>query len=171
MYGYSDADWATTDIDERRTCIGYCVFLAGAAVFWLFEGGLGALTEAAKTATSVRELLSSIPLSWFQHNQHLPTTILIDATATKQTTDNPKHFSRAKHMETFMAWVRHVIQEGFIRTQTIPRDDNVADFMVKAQVKSAHRASTRKHMGPFQKLNIQLTGGESLKRRIDKCSE
>ena len=35
LYEYSDADWATTDIDERRTCIGYCVFLAGSAVFWL----------------------------------------------------------------------------------------------------------------------------------------
>ena len=63
-------------------------------------------------------------------------------------------------METFLAWVRHVIQEGSIRTQTIA--DNAADFMVKAQVKSAHRASTRK-------LNILLTGGgESLKRRIEK---
>ena len=33
LYGYSDAHWATVDIDERRTCIGYCVFLVGAAVF------------------------------------------------------------------------------------------------------------------------------------------
>ena len=87
------------------------------------------------TAISVRELLSSIPLSWFQHNQHMPSTILIDATATKQATDNPKHFSRAKHMETFLAWVRHVIQEGFIRTQTIPRDDNVADFIGQSSSK------------------------------------
>ena len=36
LYGYSDADyWATTDIDERRTCIGYYVFFSGAAIFWL----------------------------------------------------------------------------------------------------------------------------------------
>ena len=50
---------ATTDLDERQTCIGYCVFLSGAAVFWLtrfwkpclstFEGELGALTEVANT--------------------------------------------------------------------------------------------------------------------------
>jgi hypothetical protein len=32
MYGYSDADWATTDIDERHTCIGYCLFLSGAVI-------------------------------------------------------------------------------------------------------------------------------------------
>ena len=93
----------------------------------------------AKIVIAARELLLYIPLPWFQNNQHLPTTILVDAAATKQATDNPKDFSRVKHMETFLAWVRHVIQEGFIRTQTISRDDNVADFMVKAQVKSSQR--------------------------------
>jgi hypothetical protein len=35
LYGYSDADWATTDLDERRTCIGSVLFLAGAAIIWL----------------------------------------------------------------------------------------------------------------------------------------
>ena len=110
--GYSDADCATTDIDERRTCIGYCVFLSGAAIFWLtrfwkpclfFEGELGALTEVAKTTIAARELLASIPLSWYDENKDEPTTLLIDAAATKQATDNPKHHSRAKHMEIFLA--------------------------------------------------------------------
>jgi hypothetical protein len=32
LYGYSDADWATTDIDERWTCISYCLFLSGAVI-------------------------------------------------------------------------------------------------------------------------------------------
>jgi hypothetical protein len=32
LYRYSDPDWATTDIDERRTCIGYCLFLSGAVI-------------------------------------------------------------------------------------------------------------------------------------------
>jgi hypothetical protein len=35
LYGYSDADWATTDLDERRTCIGFVLILAGAAIVWL----------------------------------------------------------------------------------------------------------------------------------------
>ena len=62
LYGYSDTDWATTDLDDMQTCIGYCVFLSGAAVFWLtrfwklrlstFKGELGALTEVAKTTTA-----------------------------------------------------------------------------------------------------------------------
>ena len=124
LYGFSDADWATTDLDERRTCIGYCVFLSGAAVFWLtrfwkpclstFEGELRALTEVAKTTIAAKELLSSIPVSWFEQNSDTPTSLLIDAAATKQATDNPKHHYRSKHMETSLAWVRHVISEGLV---------------------------------------------------------
>ena len=181
LYGYSDADWATTDVDERRTCIGYCVFLSGAAIFWLtrfwkpclstFEGELGALTEVAKTTIAARELLASIPVSWFEQNKDAPTTLLIDAASTKQAADNPKHHSRAKHMETFLAWIRHVVHEGLIRTQTIPRADNLADFMVKAHTKASHRSHTRHLMGPYQQLKIRLSSGESLKRRIEDALE
>jgi hypothetical protein len=177
LYGYSDADWGTTDIDDRRTCIGYCMFLSGAVILWLtrfwkpclssFEGEVGGLTEFGKNAISVREFLQSIPLSWFPINKDIPTTVLVDSTATKQATDNPKHHSRAKHLETFLSWIRHVIKEGFIRTQNIPRDDNVADFMVKAYNKAMHRTAVRQLMGPFQKLKIKYTGGETLKRRIE----
>ena len=92
---------------------------------------------------------------------------MIDATATKQATDNPRHHSRAKHLETFLAWIRHVIKEGHIRTQKVPRDDNVADFMVKAYIKAMHRTACRQVMGPYQRLKIQHTGGETLKRRIE----
>jgi hypothetical protein len=181
LYGYSDADWATTDIDERRTCIGYCLFLSGAVILWLtrfwkpclssMEGELGGVTEIAKNTIAARELMASLPLSWHLINKDIPTTVLLDATATKQACDNPRHHSRAKHMETFLAWVRHVIQEGHIRTQNIPRDDNVADFMVKPYNKAMHRATVRQLMGPFQTLKIRLTGGETLKRRLNKVYE
>ena len=182
MYGASDSDWATTDIDERRSCIGFLIWLSGAAIFWLtrfwkpclssFEGEVGALTEAAKNAIAVRELLMSIPISWYQVNKDIPTTILIDASAAKQATDNPKHYSRAKHMETFLAWIRHAIKEGYVRSQKVPREDNsTADAMVKPQVKLLHRASTRAMMGPHQNLKIKLSGGESLKRRLEDINE
>ena len=32
IYGRSDADWVTSDVDERRTVIGYIVMLSGAAI-------------------------------------------------------------------------------------------------------------------------------------------
>ena len=178
LYGYSDADWATTDLDERRTCIGFVLFLSGAAIIWLtrfwkpclstMEGETGALTEIAKNAIAARDFFASIPVSWFTINKATPTTILIDASATKQATDNPRHHSRAKHFETFLAWIRHVIKDGYIRTQKVPRDDNVADFMVKAYIKAMHRTACRQVMGPYQRLRIQHTGGETLiKRRIE----
>ena len=74
-------------------------------------------------------------------------------------------------METFLAWERHVIKEGFIRTQTVPRDDNLVDFFVKAYNKTMHRIATRQVMGPFQQLQIKHTGGETLKRRIAELDE
>ena len=134
-----------------------------------FEGELGALTEAAKQAIATRELLTSIPVSWFEHNKDNPTTILVDASATKQATDNPKHYSKAKHMETFLAWIRHVIKRGLIRTQQIPRAENIcSDAMVKPQPKTLHRSSTRQMMGPFQKFKVRFSSGETLKRRIEE---
>ena len=136
-----------------------------------FEGKLGTLTEVAKTPIAARELLASIPVSWFDQNREEPTTLLIDAAATKQAADNPKHHSRAKHMETFLAWTRHVVHEGLIRTQTIPRADNLVDFMVKAHTEASHRSHTRHMMGPYQQLKICLTSGESLKRRIEDALE
>jgi hypothetical protein len=101
-------------------------------------------------------------------NKDIPTTVLLNATATKQACDNSRHHSRAKHTETFLAWVRHVIQEGHIRPQNIPRDDNVADFMVKPYNKAMLRATVRQLMEPYQTLMIKLTGGETLKRRLNK---
>jgi hypothetical protein len=112
MYGYPEADWATTDIDERRTFFGYCLFLSGAVILWLtrfwkpclslMDGELGGVTEMAKNTIASRELMTSLPLSWYVLNKDIPTT------------DNPRHHSRAKHMDTFLAWVRHVILEGHI---------------------------------------------------------
>ena len=155
--------------------------LAGAAILWLtkfwkpclstMEGETGGLTEAAKNTIASRDFLQSIPLSWCSINKDHPTTILIDATATKQATDNPKHHSRAKHLETFLAWIRHVIKEGYIRTQKVPREDNVADFMVKPYTKAMHRTACRQVMGPYQRLKIHHTGGETLKRRIEDIDE
>ena len=74
-------------------------------------------------------------------------------------------------METFLAWVRHVIKKGFIRTQKIPRDENLADFFVKAYVKAMHRTVTRQVMGPYRRLQLKHTGGETLKRRIAELDE
>jgi hypothetical protein len=134
------------------------------------EGEAGALTEIAKNAIAARDFFASIPVSWFPLNKDTPTTILIDATATKQATDNPRHHSRAKHLETFLAWIRHVIKDGYIRTQKVPRDDIVADFMAKACIEAMHTTACRQVMGPCQRLKIQHTGGETLKRRIEAMS-
>jgi hypothetical protein len=68
-------------------------------------------------------------------------------------------------MEVFISWIRHVVQEGWIRTQTIPRDENLSDFFVKAYAKGPHRETVRKLFGPYQNLQIRYSAGERLKRK------
>jgi hypothetical protein len=175
MYGYSDADWATSDIDERRSCIGYCVIMSGAVVFWLtrfwkpclstFESEIGGVTEIGKEIVSARTILKPLPLSWYEQNKDIPTTVFLDSSSAKQATDNPRHNSRSKHMETIIAWIRHIVQEGWVRTQTIPRDDNLSDFFVKAYAKGPHREVVLKLFGPYQNFKIRPSAGELLKKR------
>jgi hypothetical protein len=175
MYGYSDADWATSDVDERRSCIGYCIIMSGAVVFWLtrfwkpclstFESEIGGVTEISKEIVSARTIMEPLPLSWHDQNKDIPTTVLVDSSSAKQATDNPRHNSRSKHMEVIIAWIRHIVQEGWVRTQTIPRDDNLSDFFVKAYAKGPHREVVLKLFGPHQNLKIRASPGELLKKR------
>jgi hypothetical protein len=183
MYGYSDADWATSDVDDRRTCIGYIIFLAGGPIFWLTkfwkpclssaEGELGGLMEQAKSAISGRQILQFLPFQGFA-DQHDPTTLLTDSTAAKQAGDNPGSYSHTKHMEVILSWLRHVIAAGFVRTQCLPRDLNLSDFMVKIQPNSLFKTTVKKIMGPYQELVMKLTPGEQLaakKRTIAEVEE
>jgi hypothetical protein len=70
-------------------------------------------------------------------------------------------------MEVILSWLRHIIAAGFVCTQCLPRDLNLADLMVKIQPNSLFK-STVKNMGPYQELVIKLTPGEQLasKKRL-----
>jgi hypothetical protein len=57
------------------------------------EGDLGGVTEMAKNTIASREMMASLPLSWYVLNKDIPTTVLLDATATKQV---PKTSSTTK---------------------------------------------------------------------------
>ena len=100
------------------------------------------MTEVTKTTIAAREFFASIPLSWYNDNKLVP-TLLSDATATKQATNNSKHcYSRAKHM---------------IFPHTFTRPDNLADFMVKPYTKTFHRSRTRQLKDVHQQLEIRFT--------------
>jgi hypothetical protein len=115
-------------------------------------------------------ILQFLPFQGFEV-QHTPTTLLTDSTAAKQAGDNPGSYSHTKHMEVILSWLRHVIAAGFVRTQCLPRDLNLADFMVKMQPNSLFKSTVRKIMGPYQELVIKLTPGEKLETKKRSIAE
>lgn len=175
LYGMTDSDWATTDVDERRSVIGHCFFISGAIVIWftqfwkvclsIFEGEFGSLTEAAKNAISVRHLLESVPFDCAEAIKSAPTTILTDSLASQQVAYNPKFHSRTKHFQIREKWIENMIDIDWIRVQHFLRDNNFSDFFCKAYPKTLFRDTRNKMAGPYQKLDIVLSSGEMLKKR------
>jgi hypothetical protein len=150
MYGYTDADWATSDIDKRRSMLGFVLFLSGGAIVWLtkfglvcfsiFESEYSSLKELAKNAVAAWHLLEELPLSWITQNATLPTTLLTVSLASQQVSNNPKYPARTKHMEIAKHRIQQVIRQGHVRRlQHIDRKFNLADMMVKALTKSEFR--------------------------------
>jgi hypothetical protein len=86
IYGYTNADWAPSDIDKRRSVLGFVLFLSGGAIVWLtkfglvclsiFESEYSSLKELAKNAVAARHLLEELPLSRITQNATHPTTLL-----------------------------------------------------------------------------------------------
>jgi hypothetical protein len=175
LYGYSDADWATADLDDCRSVIAYCYIMAGGIVAWftrfsrpclsIFEGEFGALTEAAKEGVSIRDVASSIPLSWGSDNKNVPTTILTDSSSSVQAASEPKFHSRTKDFRIRQRWLQDIIKDGIIRVQFTKRDHNVSDFFVKALIQTSFRRIRTFCAGPWQNLKLELTAAERLNKR------
>ena len=175
LYGMSDADWATSDVDDRRSVIGHCFYLCGGIILWhtqfwkvclsIFEGEFGAMTEAAKNALASRHLLEYLPMTIATEVKDNPTTILTDSLSTQQVAYNPKHHSRTKHFQIREKWLQGLVNEDLLRVQHFLRVDNNSDFFVKAHPTKTFREMRNKLSGPFQKLQIILSNGEILRKR------
>jgi hypothetical protein len=180
MYGRSDADWATSDVDERRTVIGHIIMLSGAAIFWstrfwkpclsIHEGEFGAATELAREVIGAQQLLCELPLTYAQVRGKEPVTIVTDSMGTMLVANNPKAHSASKHCHIREAWMQGMIREGLIRVQHDLRVANSSDNLVKANPKSTFRINRDRMMGPYQDLVVKMTAGEKMrKRKLEEC--
>ena len=182
MYGRSDADWATSDVDERRTVIGYIVMLSGAAILWstrfwkpclsIHEGEFGAATELVREVIGAHQLLRELPLSYDETRGADPITCLTDSRGTALVANNPKAHSTSKHCHIREAWMQGMVKDGFVRIQWDERENNTADGLVKAKPKAEFRSDRDHSMGPYHDLVVKMTAGESLrKRKADQLEE
>ena len=85
-----------------------------------------ALTEAAKEAMFLRQLLSSINVP-----QEQPTLILTDSDAALKHVKNNVNHPRSKHIDTRHHYIRFAFNAGDVDIRHVPSASQTADILTK----------------------------------------
>lgn len=137
VHAYSDADYAS-ETDKRRSCTGFVVKLADAAISWHSkrqEIVAVSSTEAEYIAlsTTVKETLW---ISQFIHEltniDMQPVQIYCDNTSTIKLAKTDAYRERTKHIDVRFHHIRDNIEKRQIAIDFISTQDMVADVLTKA---------------------------------------
>src|SRR5258708_6381812 len=133
---YCNSDWAG-DLRDHRSISGYVFKIAGAAVSWSSKkqsstalsstkGEYMALTHVAKEAMWIQEFLYNIrfPLIF-------ATTILGNNQGALALAVNPTFHACMKHIRVRKHYIRECVEDGSIKLDYVPKDDQVANVLTK----------------------------------------
>lgn len=134
---FSDADYGM-DIDSGRSTGGYMVRIGSGAVNWssklqpvvslsTTEAEYIAAVEAGKEVAWMRNLLTELGYSFTS-----PSTPHMDNNSAIQVCKNPEHFTRLKHMNLRLYWLRDAVQDGLLKPEFCPTAEMAADLLTKA---------------------------------------
>jgi hypothetical protein len=137
LYCFCDADFASTDIDTRRSVTGYCIFFNGGLISW--RSSLQKTVSSSSTEAEYKAVHEACKeLIWLTHilkelnAPHTgPAYIFEDNTSTIKVTDNPIATSNLKHIDTMYHQTRQFINEGMISIYHIASINQLADIFTK----------------------------------------
>ncbi len=138
LYVYVDADYASSDLDSRKSVSGYLIFFNGGIIAWktlLQKTVSTSTTEAEYKALheSVKEVvwLSHI-LTELGYPQSEPIIIFEDNTSAISASDNPVEHTKLKHIDTIYHQTREFMARGIICTVHVATNYQFADLLTKA---------------------------------------
>lgn len=137
VFAFSDADYAS-EIDKRRSCTGFVVKMAGAAISWHSkrqEIVAVSSTEAEYIAlsTTVKEMLWVAQFVREVSNINIqPANIFCDNTSTIKLATSDAYRERTKHIDVRYHHIRDAVEKGKITVEFISTNDMVADALTKA---------------------------------------
>jgi hypothetical protein len=140
MVGFSDSDWASSDLEHRRSMTGYSVFLCGGPIAWrsclqttvaksATEAEYYALSNCIDEVTFMKQLLSELGIEV----ETVP--IYEDNKGAVDLAGNPVYHKRVKHIDIRYHAIREKVADGTVIILKIPTRANFADVHTKAVTK------------------------------------
>ncbi|MEL6804806.1 MAG: Ty1/Copia family ribonuclease HI, partial [Bacteroidota bacterium] len=140
---YTDADFAG-DLEERRSTIGYIVFLNSIPISWCsqrikctttstFESECMAISEACKEISYLIGLVKSLGIE-----VEMPTTVYNDNISAAYTASGESSMPKARHSQIRFCHIRGFIRAGIIRILHTRTEEMVADIFTKYLPRQLH---------------------------------
>lgn len=138
LYCFVDADFASSDTDNRFSTSGYIILFNGGAVSWKSqkqrrvagsptEAEYIALYEASKEVIWLKNILNELGF-----DTPNPALIFEDNTSTIRAAYNPVEHSKLKHLDISYHAVRQFIELNKVAVISISTENQIADILTKS---------------------------------------
>ncbi|KAF5815624.1 putative RNA-directed DNA polymerase [Helianthus annuus] len=133
---YADSDWAKCLV-SRKSVTGFCVFLGSNLISWKSKkqstvSRSSGEAEYRSMCSATCELIWLVNiLSELQINCKLPIQLFCDSNAAISIAANPVFHERTKHFEIDLYFLREKISSGFVKTEKIDAEGQLADVFTK----------------------------------------
>jgi len=150
LRGTADASW-----EVRASTSGWVVYWHGAPLCWgsrkqkatalsSMESEIIALSEAAKEAIFLRKFTRGLVPSL----DKAPTVLTTDNKAARDSSYNPEHHDRSKHIERRHFYIRDMVEAQEIVVPLVNTQFNDADFFTKPLPPKRFKFLRRQHYEP-----------------------
>jgi hypothetical protein len=144
LYCFVDADFASSDLEHRRSVTGYVIFFNDGIINWKSilqrrtsssstEAEFRALHEACKECIWLMNILTELG-----YTNVSPVLMFEDNTSTIAATKNPVAHSKLKHLDTIYHQVRDFIDLGQVKISHIDTNNQLADLLTKLHSSQRH---------------------------------
>lgn len=139
LVGYADADYATSDVDDRHSTSGIVILFCGTAIAAVSEKQKFTVSQCtmeseiyALGSCAMRCKYERLLLRDFKVNLTEPIKIYEDNEACREfVKDSRKRRSRARHIDVKECYAIHAVKQNEITVEPIGTDNQLADMMTK----------------------------------------